>query len=408
MGYLYNSLKKALGGDRSRSSNGILRDWTPNGVRSIVITRNFIFVGYHVQLPKYVPLDLIEVQKELQKPSATGALHNLLTQRQLSCMEEIYVDGMFQNYQHLMNLDQYIHALAKDTSRLRYYGYCDCPQDGLEYLMQTYSKLTAQPDYLFTIASDNSRPVSFKVMSQALGKSDWYKKHYLRPNSYALDKENGRLAIYFKKGEDYIASKLVEIEKSKEEDAYGEVIKRILAIDEANLSLLKMFINARKKIMGMGDINVKEVPYVLKEYDRVRKAWFVPRKGLTLDLLKKYSDIAMADIYKKCNMLSKGNSQLTVEELELEGYLTGGFLKLDSLLEEFAFNCAEACWASKKSKKPEIVYVVMKLRLPEGRVNDALKKAALGIPTQMSGEPTIEAYLEFSCGLCGFQLKALA
>ena len=84
--YIYSKVKEALGGIKmGSSSKSVIKDWTPNGVKALVICRNFIIVANHIKPPRLYQLDLSEVTKDLQGSGSTGAIHNLLKQRQLSC-----------------------------------------------------------------------------------------------------------------------------------------------------------------------------------------------------------------------------------------------------------------------------------------------------------------------------------
>ena len=44
--YIYSKVKEALGGSRmGSSSKTVIKDWTPNGVKALVICRSFIIVA---------------------------------------------------------------------------------------------------------------------------------------------------------------------------------------------------------------------------------------------------------------------------------------------------------------------------------------------------------------------------
>ena len=156
MAYLYDKLKEALGGAKfSNSHVGAVRDWTPNGVKAIVIYREFILVANHVKPPRLYPLDINEVVQDLQRNGSTGALHNLLSQRQLSCMEEFYVDGMFQNYRGVLDLQGYVGKLLNDKSRLRYYGYIDGVNG--QDLYKRYADAKMANNAIYSYAGDTTR-----------------------------------------------------------------------------------------------------------------------------------------------------------------------------------------------------------------------------------------------------------
>lgn len=189
---MYQILKKTLTG--SEKDENIPKNWSPNSVRSIVITRCYILIAFYNRPPKFVKLDMNESSQEIAKNGSTGALHNVLNKRQLSCLEEIYVDGIFKTYQGAFNLQIYVDSLVSTSSRLRYYGYTDDLSG--ENILNAYSnaQLNALKDY--TYALDNNRRGNLEVYNT--NNDDWYKKYNLRPMDYSADAERGTLDAWFK------------------------------------------------------------------------------------------------------------------------------------------------------------------------------------------------------------------
>lgn len=228
MAYLYDKLKEALGGAKfSNSHVGAVRDWTPNGVKAIIIYREFILVANHVKPPRLYPLDINEVVQDLQRNGSTGALHNLLSQRQLSCMEEFYVDGMFQNYKGVLDLQGYVGKLLNDKSRLRYYGYIDgvSGQD----LYKRYADAKMANNALYSYAGDTTRQGSLQFTD--VGNKTWYRNYNLRPQHYALDAENGVLARWFRKCESDIEKQLSSLVEQQARQGREQAILAIVSKD---------------------------------------------------------------------------------------------------------------------------------------------------------------------------------
>lgn len=207
MGYIYDKLKEALGGAKFSSSHqSAVKDWTPNGVKALVIARDFIFVANHVKMAKVILLDVNEVATDIQQNGKSGALHNLLAQRQLSCMEEFYVDSVYLQYQGIMNMSQYIDRLVTEKSRLRFYGYIRGVS--ADELKEKFLKARLNGDAMYCYALDGSRKAVINYKST--DNSAWYKNYNLRPQYYALDADNGDLHRWFKRAEKEIESKVLE------------------------------------------------------------------------------------------------------------------------------------------------------------------------------------------------------
>ena len=190
--YMYTKLKEALMG-KGKSVSG--KDWSPNSVKAIVITREFIVIAYHVKQAKLVQLDINESMQDISRNGSQGSLHNLLSQKQLSCLEEIYVDSIFQNYKGTMDLERYVNGLVNSASRLRFYGYIE---PGNVYdIVNNYGKAQLNGLVDYTYAMDMERVLS--VQYQSTNNDSWYTKYNLRPDKYSLDSNRGVLHTWFKK-----------------------------------------------------------------------------------------------------------------------------------------------------------------------------------------------------------------
>lgn len=215
--YIYNKVKEALGGSNFVSGKAF-KGWSPNEVRAIFIMRDFICVADYIKAPVLVKLDLAEVAKDLDSPFVRGSLNNLLSTRQLSCMEEIYVDEAYKLKTSLIDLPAYVNSIVSGKSRLRYWAYVSgVPADAV---------YNAYMDALTNAYQDFSFAKSVGCFDyNSTDNDDWYKKYLLRPQFYAVDADNGRLATWFRKVE---KSKTDEIEllesKRKELGLYGVIV----------------------------------------------------------------------------------------------------------------------------------------------------------------------------------------
>lgn len=240
MGYVYDKVKEALGGVKFSSSHqSIVKDWSPNGVKALVIYRDFIFVANHVKMPKVIPLDVNEFAMDLQQNGRTGALHNLLAQRQLSCMEEFYVDSVFMNYPGAMDMAAYISKLVNERSRLRFHGYIS--NANVEELREKFSKAKLNSDPIYSYALDGSRKATLSYTG--VNNPVWYKNYNLRPQYYTLDADNGDLHRWFTKSEGIIADKLASQAKEMEADGIEKALNILVQQDLQVLNEVMMYLS---------------------------------------------------------------------------------------------------------------------------------------------------------------------
>lgn len=188
--YTYGILKEALmgkAGDKNKA-------YTPNSVRCIVISPQFIFIGRHVGADTLTYLNQGEVLDDLGYNGSTGSLNSILKSKQLSCLEEIYVDSSLKEYQGFLNLEAYIDTLVNTKSRLRAYGYCSNVNP--EELKKSYEdvKMFRIVDYMYGEDPKRTSQVQVTFVDNAY----WYTKYNLRPDKYAPDGDGKPLSIYFK------------------------------------------------------------------------------------------------------------------------------------------------------------------------------------------------------------------
>lgn len=240
MGYLYDVVKKALGGDKMGSGHaGVIKDWSPNSIKALIISRDFIFIAHHIKMPKLIPLDPYEMAADLQQNGRTGALHNLLLQRQLSCMEEIYVDPAFKNYCGAMNLDLYISKLKNERSRLRFYGYIQGNVG--EELVGAFSKANMNADPMYSYALDRGRTATLSY--QRVDNPDWYKNYNLRPQYYALDSEKGNLHRWFVQSEAKIQEEVSGNAEALKEQGIAQALNILVSQDLENMNEVLIYLS---------------------------------------------------------------------------------------------------------------------------------------------------------------------
>lgn len=232
MGYMYDMMKVALGGSSfANSHSGVVKNWSPNNIKALIITEYQIITINHVSLPKVTNLDYRKAYDDIVRNGSTGSLHNLLTQRQLSCLEEIYVSGVFQNYLGCMDINAYINKMLTDSCRLRYYGYINV--SNYDEIVRCYSNAKEKGNPLYAYALDRGRTNSIQYNS--VGNEEWYKNYRLRPQYYAMDADNANLARWLKRAEKVIEDGLATHE-------------RMIRLSEKNNSLYKLFLKDVERV----------------------------------------------------------------------------------------------------------------------------------------------------------------
>lgn len=238
MGYMYDMLKTALGGSKfSNSHSTIVKGWSPNSIKALIITEYQIVIIYHVSMPRVIALNYQQAYEDITRNGSSGSLHNLLTQRQLSCLEEIYVGGVFQNYLGCMNIKAYVERMLSDSSRLRYYGYIRV--SNFDEIRNCYSMAKENGNPLYAYALDKSRTNT--IQYECVGNDKWYKNYKLRPQYYAMDAENGVLSRWFKRAENIIEGSLANQE-------------RLIKLSEKNNSIYTLFLRDVERVSDLRTI----------------------------------------------------------------------------------------------------------------------------------------------------------
>lgn len=395
MSYLYDSLRDALGGKSFRSGI-VINNWSPNEVRAVYIMRDFILIADYLKQPKIIRLDLNEVNSDLLNRNRRGSLNNLLDNRQLSCMEEIYVDVGYSQYRDVIDLDAYVQGMFNQSSRLRYYGYVR--GFDVNVLQNAYSQALINGSMDFTIAKNMG---SFDYKDT--GNKDWYKKYNLRPKFYGIDGEKGRLHTYFSKCERTIGetinlqnSKITQIENSRN-------IIDMFRVDSRRVYDLKLLVEFIKFSKGFDDFSKRVTSSI---QDSLFKS--IPVRGLTIEMFQQAVKMAeiplgsnekyLLDVYKKVSSFdSKGVEEFKPEEV----------IKNDGIYQfEQRLDYALASVLSKNSSAECcLMYLLTSKRiaegLPEGKLTDILDKKKI-LMCRITPKGNLEGLLKFAYGLCGF------
>lgn len=260
MGYIYNELKKALGGYSVGENVGFIKDWTPNRVRALMIGVNAILVVNHIGNPKTYDLDMQQVKEDLEKYSQgyrQGSLNNLLKQRQLSCLEEIYISPYYKDLKNVIDLEDYINHLVSDKSRLRYYGYF---QGSVAEAYGKYLTAVSTFNYWYALAKDERRVL--KLEYKSVENPEWYKNYNLRPQYYLLDSEKGKLHSWFVWCEKQMQDSQVASEQALKGTAEQEAIKAIIRCDMMGAEYMT-YLYALKRYLALQYYESKEAPMKL-------------------------------------------------------------------------------------------------------------------------------------------------
>ena len=303
------------------------KNWSPNNVKAVVITRACILVAFHTKQPTFVPLDVATSMQDISKNGSTGSLHNLLAQRQLSCLEEIYVDSIFQNYTGIMNLDEYVRGLVSTVSRLRFYGYIGDGQ--LTNLPERYgnAKLNGLTDYTYALDKERKLPLQYQSTDNGL----WYTKYNLRPDKYPIDSKRGALHAWFKMVESDLTKRKQEELSRIENEGIGAAINALFSQDVVYADDLRYLLLLRKHILRQSD-QVSQI--VKEEYSKLSKGVLKINLELLMDNLelKSARETVIIGAYKNYGVITQENVDINLEKLIEYARTFSGFLRLPDTL----------------------------------------------------------------------------
>lgn len=399
MGYIYNQLKDILSIKGNYEGGIRIKDWSPNEYRCIIVGLNFIFVAKFLGAPRYRALSQEEVKRDLMNYSmgrSKGAIHNLLTGRQFSCLEEIFFDTEYKRYTALFDINMYVSKALNMQSRLRYFGYFMPTGQTLNYLMSVYSNCSNA----YCITEDKNRPfaVEFKKAT-----NEWYKNHNLRPQYYMLDREGGSLDIYFKKCESQMMSKIVDLKNNESKNVIVEKLVQVVGVD----------VTYSNYLIGLG----KAIKYVRESrildrsistcYANILKGHCKTVVGLSREWLCSILDGLdmpgigrVSPLYGEFRVFDKYGKGLS--ESTLEGYLDSGFLRIPELLDKMCVELSDTYMKS-GSNKLLVNFYCKKLErtIPDG----AFRKKYIGGSSGENGDMAM--YVEYISNLIGVDVMKL-
>lgn len=404
MSYLYDKLKEALGGEVVTSNkNTVIRNWTPNNIKALIISRYYIVVVKHLGLnmgcAKQYDLDVNLVAQDLDELFRTNygkpKLNSLLTKRSLSCLEEIYVDSMFQNYPQVLDLQGYMRELVSTMSRIRFFGYGEFPigVNVAEYLSNAYRNAYNSGNYDYSIAKDSNRG-AIRLEYRELNKKDWYTRYYLRPQFYQMDVERGNLAVHFRKFESDYAKCANKIAENDKLNAVREVIHDIVLRDD------KVVLNSidnlltylyKNKNDGVCSVALSATKKAIEESVK-------PVKGLTLDIIRKstgWNDNYLFEAYsKKYKVLGNASDELdldTLLKLHDEGE---GFIRVKWVLDSICLRITEELLNKGKKDVVGMALMINRSKIPDGRFNS-------GYINNPNDTDSLEGFYSYLCDLVG-------
>lgn len=403
MGYIHDKLKEALGGSKViDSKNTVISDWTPNNIKVLVISKNFILVIYHVGGfggSKVVKLDLEQVVKDLNRLAINGGnpqLNTILKRRSFSCLEEFYVDVDFLKTPPIIDLLGYVRELSNTTSRLRYFGYGEFPLGSDEWIRSAYQNNKRDLDY--ALATDTNIP--FSIGFRKVGYNEWYSNYFLRPKYYRLDDENGKLAAHFRKFEEDYKNHLLAKGESKSKKVLEEGLKRIACVNDANnIIYLKKFDSLLSHLSKENEDSIKQtILGVCKKHIHESGVF----EGFNTEVAKSVlSDLVDKDYLLKCyerfRILDTSNKQL--DKNKILSYIkdSRGFIDLGKILDTI---CVESAKVLVKNGYRDLVAMALvsgEKVIPDGELRNLfIKKPSIN--------GSIDGYYEFLEELIGIVL----
>ena len=399
MGYLYDSLKNAIGG-KSPTAGSVIKGWSPNEIRCIFIMRNFIMVTDYLKPPKIIWLDPAEVGNDLGTFRRSGNLNNLLESRQLSCLEEIYVDIAFEHLSTIIDLRAYIQKVYNQTSRLRYFGYINPIDDTSANQLASYANsVMLNGTFDFTFAKSVQ---GLNLNAIATENANWYKKYNLRPQYYDVDTPRGRLHTYFAKCERTILETAESSRRAEELQSLNQVLSGMLQVDlnsVERISDIQYLINYAR--------NCDESLKVIADRVRAQINCKYPVDGLNSEVftnllndnrIRKSNALSyLMERYKRGGVFDTQGKNLTTEKLvPLDGFFRLG-MRLDLALADVIQTIG------KNSETKLMILNTCKTvgKLPKGKLSAILKSKGFNNFTEVQ-EFDRELLIRFFYTLCGY------
>lgn len=401
MGYIQDKLKEALGGSNMDNKNTVVRDWTPNNIKVLVISRYYILIIYHVGGfggSKVLKLNIEEVKSDLDRIINSGSsvkLNSILKRRSLSCLEEIYVDPLFMNYPPIIDLVGYVQELVNSTSRLRYFGYGDFPLESEGWIKTSYSRNKGNLDY--SIAKDESKP--FKLEFREVNNKEWYRNYYLRPKYYKLDEEDGKLALHFKKFERDYKTILETKDENASKKLLEDGLKQISKVDYNNVMLLRKFDILLSHLSKGSMDNVKNIVLkVCKNKIRIESAFEGLTKDLAYSILNESNDRDyLLKSYERFGVLDTSSKSLNKNNILSYINIGRGFINIGGILDSICTESSKLLIDSGYKDLVGMALIMKERNIPEGN----LRSNYIRTP---SVEGDLEGYFDYLEELIGVVL----
>lgn len=312
--YIADMLQRNLYGKYYNSVSGEIANWSPNDVRSLIITKYFIAIFYHlpkkvanpticVLAPNKVEEDILESRKY-----SVPKLNTVLFKRSFSCLEEIYIDKSFDGT--LIDMEAFILGMNKDINRLRRYGYIvSLPnyQQMLTGYMNYLAKGYKQSNYDLSLY-DYLKEINLGILdSKETGNKNWHTSYYLRPKYYKLDGENGALSRHFRKVESVIETNLQLKSKSSAKAEEVSLLRTLVEQDKNNSVIVNLILTINKNKDESDAIFELSKLLNPKLYYDENKLYLIPSESINY-ILKENKDIS--SIYKMFNCFSIKENKL--------------------------------------------------------------------------------------------------
>lgn len=402
MGYMYDKLKIALEGSKFSDSHNIIKDWSPNEIKALFITRGCIIVVNHIKQPKVLNLDVRESEFDISKNGSTGSLHNLLTRRQLSCLEEIYVDSVFNNYRGCLDIDGYVRKSMSESSRLRYYGYINL--NDVDNVVNSYVNARSKEDFTYSYAMDKGRTNTIQFTQT--NNSKWYENYNLRPQFYTLDSENGSLARWFRMCRAEIEKVQEEQCKILEKTTLNNYIHSIFNVDASRMYDLRTLMRIYKYSGRYKDDEVLSTVHriigrKLKEDYTVKGLRVQDLKEAVTAVTDRIGDQGtyILTAYKNLGVFDlKSNKHIEMEDIEEYLKAGDGFLQLSKILEDICCNL----YTSNKQVKMmlKVNSIVKKDIIPNGEF-----RRLVSLNEDAPANANYKGFLDLLLSLCGCTLE---
>lgn len=207
--YLYQELLKLLGGSKLLGGEDIqYGNWSPNGVKTVVITSSFLMVEYHKPYVKgSVPyssqtLDVNKVlrDKVTNPKSISNILGLLYRYKNFYTLEEVIIDRSLvdDDFNFSGFLNNMVSQQNNGKFRFRLLSIISWNPGSFSEFSNMVTKLRENsstdllaPIYAKAVGSQYVQP------SEGIASKDWFSKFYLNPRDYQADLKDGKLYQYF-------------------------------------------------------------------------------------------------------------------------------------------------------------------------------------------------------------------